>query len=64
MLAETGLGQAATSEYCTAAGVPVLATAGDVAECLIRHHTCRIDQLLDIGTPRARELFEIAGVDP
>jgi hypothetical protein len=64
VLAAVGLGQAATSDYCTAVGVPALTTASDVAECLIRHHSCRIDQLLDLGTPRARELLDIAGVDP
>ena len=64
LLAAVGLGQAETSDYCTAAGVPALTTASDVAECLIHHHTCRIDQLLDTGTPRARELLDIAGIDP
>lgn len=64
LLATNGLGQNALGSYCSAVGVSALATAGDVGECLLRHHTCRVGQLLDAETPRARELLEFGGVAP
>ena len=64
LLATEGLGQNALGTYCGAVGVGALATAADVGECLLRHHTCRVGQLLDAESPRARELLEIVGVAP
>lgn len=64
LLATNGLGQSALGSYCSAVGVGALATAGDVGECLLRHHACRVGQLLDAETPRARELLEFGGVAP
>jgi hypothetical protein len=64
LLDAVGLGQTSTAAYCAAVGVPALTTASEVADCLIRHHHCRIGQLLDTETPRARELLDIVGVVP
>ncbi|MCC6847060.1 MAG: CSLREA domain-containing protein [Deltaproteobacteria bacterium] len=64
LLAADGLGQAALATYCGAVGVSPLTTAGDVGECLLRHHTCRVGQLLDAETPRARELLDFGGIAP
>jgi hypothetical protein len=58
----TGLGFNARAEDCAALGVPVLATAVDVAACTTRLHECRAEQLLDLETPRLRELLSIGGV--
>ena len=38
--------------------------AADVAECLARHHACRVGPLLDAEAPRARELLELGGIAP
>jgi hypothetical protein len=54
----------ANETYCAAVGVPALTGAAEVADCLIRHHTCRVGQLLDAETPRARELLDIVGIVP
>ncbi len=58
----TGLGFAARAEDCAALGVPTLASAADVAACTTRLHECRAEQLLDLETPRLRELLAIGGV--
>ena len=52
------------SRLCAAVGVAALATPADVAECLARHHACRVGQLLDAEAPRARELLELGGIAP
>ncbi len=64
VLAASGLNQTALSSYCSAVGVAALATTSDVAECLVRHHTCRVGQLVDAESPRARELLEVGGIAP
>ncbi|MCC6763666.1 MAG: CSLREA domain-containing protein [Deltaproteobacteria bacterium] len=64
LLATDGLGQTALATYCSAVGVSPLATAGDVGECLLRHHACRVGQLLDAETPRGRELLDFGGIAP
>ena len=60
----SGLGETSAASYCAAIGVPALSDAADVAECVVRHHTCRVGQLLDGESPRARELLGIVGVAP
>lgn len=64
LLGADGLGQSSLASYCAAVGVPALATPADVAECLARHHSCRVGQLLDAEAPRARELLELGGIAP
>ncbi len=64
ILDANGLGQSSLAAYCAAVGVPALATPADVAECLARHHSCRIGQLLDAEAPRARELLLLGGIAP
>jgi CSLREA domain-containing protein len=64
LLATNGLGHSSLAAYCAAVGVPALATASDVADCLARHHSCRAGQLLDAEAPRARELLELGGIAP
>ncbi len=64
LLGANGLGQSNVASYCAGVGVPALATAADVAECLARHHSCRVGQLLDAEAPRARELLELGGIAP
>ena len=64
LLATNGLGQSSLASYCAAVGVPAHATPADVAECVARHHSCRVGQLLDAEAPRARELLELGGIAP
>lgn len=64
LLGANGLGQSDLASYCAAVGVAALATPADVAECLARHHSCRVGQLLDAEAPRARELLELGGIAP
>lgn len=64
LLGADGLGQSNLAAYCAAVGVPALATPADVADCLARHHGCRVGQLLDAEAPRARELLELGGIAP
>jgi CSLREA domain-containing protein len=64
VLAANGLNAGQLAGYCAAIGVAPLATAADVGECLLRHHTCRVGQLLDVEIPRTRELLDVGGVAP
>ncbi|MEB2284686.1 MAG: hypothetical protein B6D46_01565 [Polyangiaceae bacterium UTPRO1] len=66
LLATAGLGfqTPALATYCAAIGVSPLATADDAGECLLRHHACRVGQLLDAETPRAREFLDFGGIAP
>lgn len=56
-----GLGFQDRSGDCTALGGP-LASATDVAACLVRQHECRAERMLESQTPRLRELLDLAGV--
>jgi hypothetical protein len=62
LLAPAGLGFDARSDECAALGVAGLATLGDVATCVVRLHECRAEQLLDLQTPRLRELLDLGEV--
>jgi hypothetical protein len=64
LLDATGIGDATLAAYCAAVGVPALTSANEVADCLIRHHSCRVNQLMDAANPRAREFLDIVGVAP
>jgi hypothetical protein len=59
ILADQGLGFGAEATACAGLGVPTLGTVDDVADCIVLHHTCRVDQLLDKQIPRRRELLAI-----
>jgi hypothetical protein len=62
VLAAAGVGHGSAASHCSALGVSSLATIGDVAECVVRDHSCRAGQLLDAAIPRALELLELGGV--
>jgi hypothetical protein len=62
LLDAAGLGHGALATYCAALGVPALASSGDVAECLVRDHRCRVGHLLDASIPRAVELLSLGGI--
>ncbi|HZR79863.1 MAG TPA: right-handed parallel beta-helix repeat-containing protein [Candidatus Binatia bacterium] len=59
-----GLGFQAESDFCAALGVPSLASAADVAACLVRRQECEVERLLAVEAPRTRELLVLAGIDP
>ncbi len=60
--ADAGLGLANRDADCAALGVASLATVDDVASCLTRQLTCRVDQMLENEIPRLDELLGLAGV--
>jgi hypothetical protein len=64
VLAAAGLGHGSAAAYCSAIGVPSLATVANVAECLVRDHRCRVAHLLDAEIPRAGELLSRGGLVP
>jgi hypothetical protein len=64
VLAAAGLGEASAAGYCSAIGVPDLASVGDVGECLLRDERCRIAGVLDASIPRAAELLSQGGIAP
>jgi hypothetical protein len=59
-----GLGEASATGYCSAIGVPDLASVGDVGERLVRDHRCRVAGVLDASIPRAPELLSRGGIAP
>ncbi len=62
LLADAGLGLGARTSTCAGLGVATLDTTADVAVCLTRAIACRVDQLLDVETPRTQELLGLGGV--
>ncbi len=57
-----GLGHRAESAICASLGVMSLQSITDVAECVVRRHACRVQELLAAGMPRAAELLDLGGV--
>ena len=45
-------------------GVATLATAADVADCLVCDHRCRVANLLDASEPRGAELLSQGALTP
>ncbi len=62
LLAPEGLGASTIAGSCSTLGIPILATAADVADCVLRSLACRVDQTLLNQTPRLTELLQAAGV--
>jgi hypothetical protein len=62
--AVAGLGFGAEAGTCADRGVASLASAGDVADCVLAEHACRAENLVGNRIPRAAELFRFAGRDP
>ena len=57
-----GLAFAERAGECGALGVAGVGSTDDVASCLARQHTCRVEQLLETERPRLRELLDLGGV--
>ena len=57
-----GLGFDGRADQCVALGAGVPADVDDVAACVLRLHECRAEQLLELETPRLRELLTTGGV--
>jgi CSLREA domain-containing protein len=62
--AASGLGFGSETTFCADRGVPTLATADDVARCVLADHDCVADRLVALETPRAPELFTLGGLTP
>jgi len=62
LLGATGGGFQSQAALCKALGVPTLADAAALTECLTRHHTCRAQQVLERELPRLDELLGTGGV--
>jgi hypothetical protein len=56
VLAVDGIGYAAEASDCADHFVNTLASATDVATCVVNQHECRAEQLLSDQNPRAQEL--------
>lgn len=56
-----GLGYQDRTGECAALAGP-LASAADVAACVVRQHECRAERLLESQTPRLHELLDLGGV--
>ncbi|MEO6025233.1 MAG: hypothetical protein ABIR79_00005 [Candidatus Binatia bacterium] len=59
-----GIGYDAEVAVCGERGIATLASASDVAACLIAQHECRVEDLIASEVPRAVELLQLAGRDP
>lgn len=64
LLAPAGLGFDVRTSRCAGLGVASLDTTANVAACLVHEIACRVDQLLEIQTPRTMELLGLGGVSP
>jgi hypothetical protein len=61
ILAAEGLGFDALAETCATSGTP-LNDISDVADCVVRQHECRVEQIFEVQEPRAAELLRRAHV--
>ena len=59
--AAAGLGFGSETETCNRRGVTSLATANDVASCVLAEHACRAENLVGSQVPRAAELPALRG---
>ncbi len=59
-----GIGYETEAAVCGERGVGTLASASDVADCLVAEHGCRVEDLVASEVPRAVELLRLAGRDP
>lgn len=59
-----GIGYEMQAPVCQERGVATMSSAGDVADCVIAQHACRVDDMLAGEVPRADELFRLVGHDP
>lgn len=62
VLAAPGLAFDARAGECAALEAPPSGSLAALADCVARHHACRVDQMLENELPRLRELLAIAGV--
>lgn len=62
LLAPAGLGFSANATACARLGVSSLNSTGDVAECVVRHHECRVEKLIEKEAPRAREMLAVGAI--
>jgi hypothetical protein len=62
-LIPAGLGFDVDASTCAGLGVASLDTVADLATCLTRALACRVDQMLDVQTPRTEGLVELGGVN-
>jgi hypothetical protein len=64
ILSFAGLGYEAEKAICATHGIATLASAGDVADCLVAQHACRVANIVAGEFPRAAELLRFADRDP
>jgi len=59
-----GLGYSAEAALCADIGVGSLDTTGDIADCIVIDHECRVERLIGTVVPRAFEYLTAVGQDP
>jgi hypothetical protein len=62
--AVSGLGFGTETTFCADRGVATLASADDVARCVLADHGCVADRLVALETPRTAELLTLGGLTP
>ncbi len=62
LLGATGAGFQSQASLCKALGVPSLGDADAITACMLRHHRCRAQQILERELPRLDELLTAGGI--
>jgi hypothetical protein len=62
LLGATGAGFQSQAARCKALGIPTLGTVDAIGACVIRHHRCHAQQVMERELPRLAELLDAGGV--